>query len=105
MGKKAATVHVVPSESKGPVASCKACGRAAMVPASLDALEDALDYDGLWARTECAMECAYCGAKATVSGVTYLDHALFHGDGVRAYWQRNLADERAKVARLAEGRW
>lgn len=87
------------------VAKCTACGRAAVVPESMDALEAALSLRQREGWDECAMVCAYCAAKHTVKERRLIDYAVMHGDAVRQHWQRELAREREKVARLAEGRW
>ncbi|MCP3062940.1 hypothetical protein LXT21_29565 [Myxococcus sp. K38C18041901] len=86
------------------IAKCKACGNAAMVPVSSATLNEALQQ-GQAGVPECAMECAYCGGKATVRGARFVEHAFAFDDAIRSFWRARLRDERAKVERLKEGRW
>lgn len=86
-------------------AKCRACGKEAMTAVDLQDAEVALAHHNMGASMAIRLECAYCGGQQSTRDREEIRHAFIEGDLVRKRVTAEVESERAKVARLKEGRW
>lgn len=86
-------------------ATCKQCGRHAMVPVDANEAEEALTHADFGWPMSCRLECAYCGGQQSTRDAEEIRHAFCEDDIIRTRAHLELKREREKVARLQEGRW
>lgn len=76
-----------------------------MVPIDAHEAEEALGFLGHGFTTSCRLECVYCGGQQSSRNAEEILHAFCEESEIRKRVTAEVEAERAKVARLQEGRW
>lgn len=86
-------------------ATCKQCGRHALVPIDAHEAEEALAHINVGLFITTRLECVYCGGQQSTRDAEEILHASCEESEISKRVARETEKESAKVERLKEGRW